>query len=154
MFTKKFFISRVRIRILVNICVKPATRLEITLWSFLHEICARISFVKWCISCPHYMCNCASHRTFLCILCNSWGSREKRCSFEMNIIIIEKRQKEEYQGRQLMEILFAVIFLSKKTTQYFVMGRFLLQIFKKCSSFHYWDIIHLKVFSFWQPQLL
>ena len=154
MFTKKFFISRVRIRILVNICVKPETRLEITLWSFLHEICARISFVKWCISCPHYMCNCASHRTFLCILCNSWGSREKRCSFEMNIIIIEKRQKEEYQGRQLMEILFAVIFLSKKTTQYFVMGRFLLQIFKKCSSFHHWNIIHWKVFSFWQPQLL
>ena len=42
----------------------------------------------------------------------------------MNIIIIEKRQKEEYQGRQLMEILFAVIFLSKKTTQYFLVRRF------------------------------
>ena len=116
---------------------------------FTWNMCAHIICQMMHILPPLYVQLCTSSNIFMHFVQQLRFKREEmQFRNEHYYYYRKKRQKEEYQGRQLMEILFAVIFLSKKTTQYFVMGRFLLQIFKKCSSFHHWNIIHWKVFFF------
>ena len=69
---------------------------------------------------------------------------------KMNIIIM-RALKEEYQGRQLMEILFAVIFFSvKETTQDYIMFWQILIIVSFDYSFDFFlkaEVVLVLIFS-------